>query len=45
MTRAVKDVPVKQTGYSGLMIPILEDSVLTRRLTEGTYGLDSILAY
>jgi uncharacterized protein len=45
ITRAAKDVPVKQTGYSGLMIPVLEDSVLTRRWTEGTYGLDSILAY
>jgi uncharacterized protein (UPF0210 family) len=45
ITRAVKDVPVKQTGYSGLMIPVLEDNVLTRRWTEGTYGLDSILAY
>jgi uncharacterized protein (UPF0210 family) len=45
ITRAVRDVPVKQTGYSGLMIPVLEDTVLTRRWTEGTYGLDSILAY
>jgi uncharacterized protein len=45
ITRAVKDVPVKQTGYSGLMIPVLEDAVLTRRWTEQTYGLDSILAY
>jgi len=45
ITRAVKDVPVKQTGYSGLMIPVLEESVLTKRWTEGTYGLDSILAY
>jgi hypothetical protein len=27
------------------MIPVLEDTVLTRRWTEGTYGLDSILAY
>ena len=45
ITRAVKDVPVQQTGYSGLMIPVLEDNVLTRRWTEGTYGLDSILAY
>ena len=45
ITRAVKDVPVKQTGYSGLMIPVLEDPVLTNRWTEGTYGLDSILAY
>jgi uncharacterized protein (UPF0210 family) len=45
ITRAVKDVPVKQTGYSGLMIPVLEEAVLTRRWTEGAYGLDSILAY
>jgi hypothetical protein len=45
ITRAVKDVPVKQTGYSGLMIPVLEEAVLTRRWTEGTYNLDSILAY
>ena len=45
VTRAVQAVPVKQTGYSGLMIPVLEDAVLTRRWTEETYGLDSILAY
>ena len=36
ITRAVKDVPVKQTGYSGLMIPVLEETTLTRRWTEGT---------
>jgi uncharacterized protein (UPF0210 family) len=45
ITRAVQAVQVKQTGYSGLMIPVLEDSVLTRRWTERTYSLDSILAY
>jgi uncharacterized protein (UPF0210 family) len=45
ITQAVKNVPVKQTGYSGLMIPVLEDATLTRRWTEQTYGLDSILAY
>ncbi len=45
ITRAVKAVPVKQTGYSGLMIPVLEDAVLSKRWTEQTYGLDSILAY
>jgi hypothetical protein len=27
------------------MIPVLEETVLTQRWTEGTYGLDSILAY
>ena len=45
ITRAVKDLSVKQTGYSGIMIPVLEDTLLTQRWTEGTYGLDSILAY
>ncbi len=45
ITRAVKAVPVKQTGYSGLMIPVLEDNVLEKRWTEQTYTLDSILAY
>ena len=45
ITTAVKGVDVKQTGYSGLMIPVLEDEVLTRRWTDRTYSLDSILAY
>ena len=36
---------MKHTGYSGLMIPVLEETVLTERWTEGTYNLDSILAY
>jgi uncharacterized protein (UPF0210 family) len=45
ITRAVQSTPVKRTGYSGLMIPILEDNVLARRWAEGTFTLDSMLAY
>lgn len=45
ITRAVKAAPVKQTGYSGLMVPVLEDNVLARRWAEGTYTIDSLLAY
>jgi len=45
ITRAVQSTPVKRTGYSGLMIPILEDNVLARRWAEGTFNLDSMLAY
>ena len=45
ITRSVKTVPVKQAGYSGLMLAVLEDDTLLRRWTEGTYGIDSILAY
>jgi uncharacterized protein len=45
ITRAVQSVPVKRVGYSGLMIPVLEDDTLTKRWGQGTYTLDSILAY
>jgi uncharacterized protein (UPF0210 family) len=45
ITRAVQATPVKRTGYSGLMIPVMEDTVLAQRWSEGTFNLDSILAY
>ena len=45
ITRAVQSVPVTRVGYSGLMVPVLEDAVLARRWDEGTYTLDALLAY
>lgn len=45
ITRGLKAVPVKQAGYSGLMIPILEDSLLARRWGEGAFNIDALLAY
>ncbi len=45
ITAAVKQLPVKQVGYSGLMLPVLEDSLLAERWSEGAYGIDSLLAY
>lgn len=45
ITRAVQSAPVKRVGYSGLMVPVLEDVVLTRRWEEGAYNIDSLLAY
>ncbi len=45
ITEAVRGVPVKHVGYSGLMLPILEDSRLAERWAEGTYDVDSLLAY
>jgi len=38
-------VPVKQIGYSGLMLPVMEDKRLAQRWAENTYGIDSVLAY
>uniref|UniRef100_Q01SX8 DUF711 domain-containing protein n=1 Tax=Solibacter usitatus (strain Ellin6076) TaxID=234267 RepID=Q01SX8_SOLUE len=45
ITRAVQSTPVKQVGYAGLMVPVLEDAVLAKRWAEGTYNMDSLLAY
>ncbi len=45
ITAAVKDVKVKQTGYSGLMLPILEDTRLAQRWSEGHVSLDALLSY
>jgi uncharacterized protein len=45
ITAAVKDVKVKQTGYNGLMLPVLEDSVLAQRWTEGRISVDALLSY
>jgi uncharacterized protein len=45
ITAAVKAVPEKQVGYSGLMVPVLEDKVLAQRWAESAYNIDSLLAY
>jgi uncharacterized protein (UPF0210 family) len=45
ITAAIKDIKVKQTGYSGLMLPILEDSRLSQRWSEGRLSLDALLSY
>jgi uncharacterized protein (UPF0210 family) len=45
ITAAVKDVKVKQTGYSGLMLPILEDTRLAQRWSDGHVSVDALLSY
>jgi uncharacterized protein len=45
ITTAVKRVPVLQAGYSGLMLPVLEDSLLAKRWEAGAISRDSIMSY
>jgi len=45
ITHAVQSTTVKRIGYSGLMIPVLEDNLMAQRWAEGTFNLDSMLAY
>ena len=45
ITRALKEIPVTHAGYSGLMLPVLEDSVIAQRWSEGRLTMDSLLSY
>jgi uncharacterized protein (UPF0210 family) len=45
ITTAVKAVNVKQVGYSGLMLPVMEDKRMAQRWAEKTYEIDSLLSY
>src|SRR5579859_326076 len=45
ITSAIKAIQVKQTGYNGLMLPILEDSRLAQRWSEGRVSLEGLLSY
>jgi uncharacterized protein (UPF0210 family) len=45
ITAAVKDVKVKQTGYTGLMLPVLEDTRLAQRWSDGHISIDALLSY
>lgn len=41
----LRQVHFPHCGYSGLMFPVLEDSVLAARAADGLYGVDSLLLY
>jgi uncharacterized protein (UPF0210 family) len=45
ITQALRAVPFAHVGYSGLMLPILEDSVLAERWGQGAISMDALLAY
>jgi uncharacterized protein (UPF0210 family) len=45
ITQAIRSLPVKQVGYRGLMLPVLEDSRISQRWGEGAVSLDALLAY
>ena len=43
ITRGVRELPLATCGYSGLMLPILEDAVLAARAAEGRVTLQNLL--
>lgn len=45
ITAALRDITVKRTGYSGVMMPVLEDTRLSQLWSEGALSMDQLLAY
>jgi uncharacterized protein (UPF0210 family) len=45
VTRAIRRTRLKRSGFSGLMLPVLEDSVLARRAAERPSSLHELLLY
>jgi uncharacterized protein (UPF0210 family) len=45
LTAAIRAARVTRLGFSGVMLPVIEDPVLARRNAEGRYGLRDLLAF
>lgn len=45
LTAAIRVAKVTQLGFSGVMLPVLEDAVLAQRNAEGRYTLRDLLAF
>jgi uncharacterized protein (UPF0210 family) len=45
ITAALKSLHVKTCGYSGLMLPVLEDPLLAQRAAQQRYGIRELLLY
>jgi len=45
VTEVLKSIPVRQCGYAGLMLPVLEDTMLSKRAIEGRYSMRDLLLF
>ena len=45
ITSAINNVGLRKTGFSGVMLPVLEDPVLAERWSAGLVSIDSLLSY
>lgn len=45
VTTTIKNLQIRKCGYSGLMLPVLEDFGLAKRNDEGKYNLSNLLLY
>jgi uncharacterized protein len=45
ITSALKEIGARRVGYSGLMLPVLEDPTLAERWNAGLFSVDALMSY
>jgi len=45
ITDVLKELDIRKCGYSGLMLPVIEDPVLAKRAEEGRYTIEELLLF
>jgi uncharacterized protein (UPF0210 family) len=45
LTQAIRQAIIPHTGFSGVMLPVLEDEVLAQRAAEGRFSVNDLLLY
>jgi uncharacterized protein (UPF0210 family) len=45
LTHSIRQADIPHTGFSGVMLPLLEDSVLADRGAQGRFGINDLLLY
>ena len=45
LTNCIRQANIPLTGYSGVMLPVLEDNILAQRASEGCYTVNDLLLY
>ena len=45
LTACIRQANIPHTGFCGVMLPVLEDSVLAERVKQGCFGVNDLLLY
>jgi hypothetical protein len=45
LTQCIRQANIPHTGFSGVMLPVLEDEVLAQRAAEGSFSANDLLLY
>jgi uncharacterized protein len=45
ITSAIQEIGLRKTGYSGLMLPVLEDPIIAERWNAGLVSMDALMSY